>query len=256
MRPPPAGAGRADADREDLARGEAGRNDAGSNPAGSNHPDSNDGTAEAGGTEDAHVDNVREQLEERARLTARIAREMAAEIEVVIGRVLECVRAGGKLLFCGNGGSAADAQHLAAEYVVRFSRERTAIAAIALTTDTSVLTAAGNDIGFERVFERQVRALARAGDLLVLLSTSGESENLLRAAGAARELGVGTVALLARGGGRLSERVDYALIVPTDSTARAQELQLTIGHVVCDLVERAVAPGDGTAREPGTESAP
>lgn len=246
MRPPHAGAGRAGAGREDVATGDAGGNDA----------EPNDGTAEAGGAYDAHVDIVRQQLEERARLTARIAREMAAEIEVVIGRALECVRAGGKLLFCGNGGSAADAQHLAAEYVVRFSRERAAIAAVALTTDTSVLTAAGNDIGFERVFERQVRALARAGDLLVLLSTSGESENLLRAAGAARELGVGTVALLARGGGRLRERVDYALVVPTDSTARAQELHLTIGHVVCDLVERAVAPGDGTARGPGTESAP
>jgi D-sedoheptulose 7-phosphate isomerase len=113
------------------------------------------------------------------------------------------------------------------------------MAALALTSDASVLTAAGNDLGFERVFERQVRALARRGDLLVLLSTSGESENLLRAARAASELGTGTVALLARGGGRLREQVELALVVPTDSTARAQELHLTIGHVVCDLVERA-----------------
>jgi len=187
----------------------------------------------------ASVERVRSQLEESARLTARVSEEMAGDIEAVARRVLECVRSGGKLLFCGNGGSAADAQHLAAEYVVRFARERGAMAALALTSDASVLTAAGNDLGFERVFERQVRALARRGDLLVLLSTSGESENLLRAARAASELGTGTVALLARGGGRLREQVELALVVPTDSTARAQELHLTIGHVVCDLVERA-----------------
>jgi D-sedoheptulose 7-phosphate isomerase len=144
-------------------------------------------------------------------------------------------------MFCGNGGSAADAQHLAAEYVVRFARERRALAALALTTDTSILTAGGNDYGFEAVFERQVRALAKAGDLLVLHSTSGESENLVRAARAARDVGADTVALLAKGGGRLKGEVDLALVVPTDSTARAQEMHLTIGHIVCDLVETALA---------------
>ncbi|HSM60574.1 MAG TPA: SIS domain-containing protein, partial [Longimicrobiales bacterium] len=136
------------------------------------------------------------------------------------------------------------AQHLAAEYVVRFSRTRSALSAVALTTDTSVLTATGNDFGFEAVFERQVAALGRPGDLLFLHSTSGDSENLVRAADAARAAGVGTVAFLARGGGRLRERVDLAVVVPTSSTARAQEIHLALGHVVCDLVERSIG-GDG-----------
>ncbi len=115
---------------------------------------------------------------------------------------------------------------------------------MALTTDTSVLTAAGNDFGFDRVFERQVRALGRPGDLLVLHSTSGESENLLLAAEAARAGGIRTVALLASAGGRLREAVDHAVVVPTASTARAQEMHLLIGHIVCACVERAVAGGD------------
>jgi len=157
---------------------------------------------------------------------------------------VEALRGGGKLMFCGNGGSAADAQHLAAEYVVRFERRRSPLAALALTTDTSVLTAGANDFGFEFVFERQVRALGKAGDLLFLHSTSGESENLLHAARAARELGVRTFAVLARGGGRLRNEVDGALVVPTDDPARAQELHLAIGHVVCDLVDRAFAEDD------------
>lgn len=191
-------------------------------------------------TDAVGVEIARRHLEETARLARLVAEEMAGEIDALAQRVLECIVAGGKLLLCGNGGSAADAQHLAAELVVRFARERDAISALALTSDASAITAAGNDLGFERVFERQVRALAREGDLLLLLSTSGESENLISAARAAGELGAGTAALLARDGGRLREAVDQALVVPTDSTARAQELHLTIGHVVCDLVERAL----------------
>ena len=184
---------------------------------------------------------VRAALEAHATLALTVAGSMAPEIAALAERSLKSLHAGGKLLFCGNGGSAADAQHLAAEYVVRFARERRALAALALTTDTSILTAGGNDYGFERVFERQVRALATSSDLLILHSTSGESENLIRAARAAREVGAGTVALLARGGGRLKDEVDLALVVPTDSTARAQEVHLTIGHIVCDLVETALA---------------
>ena len=147
---------------------------------------------------------------------------------------------GGRVFFCGNGGSAADAQHLAAEYVVRFHRERRPLPALALTTDSSVLTAGANDLGFEQVFARQVRALAREGDVLFLHSTSGESENLLRAAEAAHDMGAVTVALLARGGGRLLALVDHALVVPTDVTARAQELHLAIGHLICEIVDRSI----------------
>lgn len=182
---------------------------------------------------------VRAQLDTLAALAQAAARDMAAGVAELASLVETTLRGGGKVLFCGNGGSAAEAQHLAAEYVVRFSRERAPLAALALTTDSSVLTAAANDHAFGSVFERQVRALGAKGDLLVLLSTSGESENLLRAAEAARQGGLATAALLARGGGRLAGMVDLSLVVPTDVTARAQEIHLAVGHVVCDLVERS-----------------
>ena len=167
----------------------------------------------------------------------RTSEQLAPQIAEVATVMRECVTRSGKFMFCGNGGSAADAQHIATEYVVRFRRNRKPVAAIALTTDTSLLTAAANDFGFDQIFERQVRALGRAGDVLFLHSTSGESENLLLAAGAAREIGVHTVALLARGGGRLKDSVDTPLIVPTDNGAHAQELHLAISHALCDLLE-------------------
>lgn len=193
----------------------------------------------------AEIDTVARQLEALARLARRVSSEMAGEIAGVAAWFEETLREGGTLFFCGNGGSAADAQHLAAEYVVRYRRARRALAAVALTTDTSILTAGANDFGYEEVFARQVEALAGEGDLLVLHSTSGESENLLRAAEAARTAGVRTVALLARGGGRLAALVDRALVLPTDETARAQEIQLAVGHVICDLVDRAFAGEEG-----------
>ncbi len=186
------------------------------------------------------IEAVESELAEHAAVLERVRAEMAPGISELSRMVVETLRAGGKLLLCGNGGSAADAQHLAAEYVVRFGHERAPLAALALTTDTSVLTAGANDLGFERVFERQVRALARRGDLLLLHSTSGESRNLLFAADAAREMGVRTAALLASGGGSLRERVDAALVVPTESPARAQEMHIVIGHIVCALAERAL----------------
>lgn len=186
-----------------------------------------------------NLESIRASLDEHVAVAERISEEMVDQIEGLASSVLATIRGGGKLLFCGNGGSAADAQHLAAEFVVRFARDRDAIAALALTTDTSVLTAGGNDLGFDRVFERQVQALGRSGDLLVLHSTSGESQNLLRAAAAARDAGVKTAALLAKGGGPLRDAVDLALVVPTDSTARAQEMHILIGHLVCEIVDRA-----------------
>ncbi len=189
-------------------------------------------------------DGPAEQLRALADLARLTADMLDGEVRAVAELTLRTLRAGGRLFFCGNGGSAADAQHLAAEYVVRFRRERRGLPAFALTTDTSVLTAGGNDYGFDAIFARQVQALAREGDVLFLHSTSGESDNLLRAADAAREAGVVTVAFLARGGGRLKERVDHAVVVPTDVTARAQEIHLAMGHVVCELVDRALA-GEG-----------
>lgn len=182
------------------------------------------------------------ELRALAELALRVADSpLSAELEAVAELVVAALRARGRLFFCGNGGSAADAQHLAAEYVVRFRRERRPLAALALTTDASVLTAGANDFGFKGVFARQIEALGRRGDVLFLHSTSGESENLLAAAAAARERGLLTVALLAKGGGRLAEKVDHALVVPTEEAARAQELHIAMGHAVCELVDRALA---------------
>ncbi len=186
------------------------------------------------------VEQATDQLTDLAKLAKRVARELAGEIAELAAVTATVVEGGGTLLFCGNGGSAADAQHLATEYVVRFRDDRDPLAAIALTTDTSLLTAASNDYGFEHVFARQVLALGRPGDLLFLHSTSGASPNLLRAAEAARERGVTTAALLARGGGELAGMVDHALVLPTDEGARAQEVQLAIGHIICHLVEERV----------------
>jgi D-sedoheptulose 7-phosphate isomerase len=187
------------------------------------------------------ADGASDQLRELARLAERCANELSHDLERLASQVEKTLRQGGTLFFCGNGGSAADAQHLAAEYVVRFRADRRPLAALALTVDTSVLTAGANDLGFDQVFARQLQALARPGDLVFLHSTSGESENLLVAAEAARRIGVTTVGFLARSGGRLRQRVDLALVVPTEVTARAQEMHLALGHVVCDLVDRAFA---------------
>lgn len=167
-----------------------------------------------------------------------VATHMPGLLAEIAERVAATFENGGKLLFCGNGGSAADAQHLATEYVVRFRRAGRPLAALALTTDSSLLTAAANDLGFEQVFARQVDAIGRPGDFLFLHSTSGESPNLLAAARAARAAGITTAALLARGGGALRELVDFAVVLPTDDGAHAQELHLAIGHAICDVVER------------------
>jgi D-sedoheptulose 7-phosphate isomerase len=177
-------------------------------------------------------------LRELAATAARSAEELAADVEQALAMVRHTVRGGGTLYFCGNGGSAADAQHVATEYVVRYMRDRRAYPAVALTTDTSLLTAAGNDLGFDEVFARQVEALAKPGDLLVIHSTSGNSPNVLRAAEAARARGVPVLALSARGGGRLRELADHSVVVPTDRTDRAQEIHLCIEHSICELVER------------------
>ena len=188
---------------------------------------------------------VRSHLKELKELVEEVGEIFGAEIEELAHEVSEAVGKGGKLFFCGNGGSAADAQHLAAEYVVRFQKERRPLPALALTTDTSVLTAGANDFGFEMVFARQIEALGAEGDILFLHSTSGESVNLIRAAEAASSKGIKTVAFLAKGGGRLASLAEWALVVPTQSTARAQEIHLTLGHIICELVEERVIGGNG-----------
>lgn len=186
------------------------------------------------------TDRIREGLEELAD-TAGALRSQADRIEAIGRRYIATLRNGGTLFFAGNGGSAAHAQHVAAEYVVRFSVDRRPFRAVALTTDSSVLTAAGNDLGFERVFARQVEALAGPRDLLVLHSTTGTSRNLLAAVEAARRIGTGVVALLGRDGGALAPLVDVAVVVPSDQTSRIQELHLAIEHLLVDMVERELA---------------
>jgi D-sedoheptulose 7-phosphate isomerase len=160
-----------------------------------------------------------------------------AAIAAVARACAACLADHGKILLAGNGGSAADAQHLAAELVGRFKRERRGLPAIALTTDTSLLTAVANDYGYDQVFRRQVEALGRAGDVLIAISTSGNSPSVLEAVEAAAEQHLTTVALTGGTGGRLASRCDHAIVVPADDTARIQEAHILIGHVLCELVD-------------------
>jgi D-sedoheptulose 7-phosphate isomerase len=173
-----------------------------------------------------------------AELKRRLAGEQVDSIERAGEAILSAFHHGAKLLLFGNGGSAADAQHLAAEFVGRYMADRAALPAIALTTDTSVLTAIGNDYGFEQVFARQIRALGRRGDVAMAISTSGRSQNVVLGVEAAREAGLTTIALTGGDGGKLAPIVDIAIVVPSTTTARIQECHITIGHVLCEYVDR------------------
>lgn len=172
-------------------------------------------------------------------LHQQVAGEAAAALNAAAGRIIEALRQGGKVMVFGNGGSASDAQHLAAELVGRFQRERRGLAAIALTSDPSVLTSISNDYGFDRVFARQVEALGRRGDVALAISTSGASANVAAALVAARELGVATIAVTGRDGGVVGRTADLHVNVPSPSTPRIQEVHRTLLHALCDLVERA-----------------
>ncbi len=179
-------------------------------------------------------------LRELARLATLVSETLGPDLDRALAMVRETVNGGGTLFFCGNGGSAADAQHMATEYVVRYMRDRRAYPAVALTTDTSLLTAAGNDFGFEQIFSRQIQALARRGDLLVIHSTSGNSPNVLRAAEAARAQSVRVLAFSAGNGGKLRALADHCVVIPTTRTDRAQELHMCLEHLICELVERSL----------------
>ena len=181
-----------------------------------------------------HIDQGLDALVQATQASKALSEQVAK----VAMRYAAVLRAGGTLYFCGNGGSAADAQHLAAEYVIRYSTDRRPLAAVALTTDSSILTAAGNDLGFEQIFARQVEALCRPVDLLVLHSTSGQSSNLLAAARAAKVRGVPVVAWLGKGGGALARLVDDAVIIPSNVTSLVQLMHLAFEHLVVEAVER------------------
>ena len=181
----------------------------------------------------------------------RATESLLPVLTAIAAAMTSCLRAGGKILWCGNGGSAADAQHLAAEIVVRFTRHRRGMASIALTTDTSILTAAANDYGFETVFARQVQALGLPGDMLVGISTSGNSPNVIAALETARANGLVTIAFTGQGGGKTAPLADHLFCVPSRVTARIQEMHTLAGHLLCDWVEL-----DCVASTPTTEAAP
>jgi D-sedoheptulose 7-phosphate isomerase len=165
---------------------------------------------------------------------------LAPAVEQAAGMAAASLSQGGKVMLCGNGGSAADSQHLAAELTGRFVRDRRPLAAVALSTDTSALTCIGNDYGFDEVFARQVTGLGRKGDCLLAISTSGNSRNVVRAVEAARAAGIGVIGLLGRDGGVLRGLCDVAIVVPSTTTARIQEAHIFIGHTLCALVEEAL----------------
>jgi len=184
---------------------------------------------------------IESALDEHARMARDLRAGFVESIERAARRVVECYRAGGKVLVMGNGGSAADAQHFAAELVGRYRRERRALPAIALTTDTSILTAVSNDYSFADVFRRQIEAHAVRGDVVFGLSTSGNSENVCRALDLARQRGAATIAMTGGSGGRMRDLADLALIAPSSETPRIQEAHITMIHIVCDLVEAELA---------------
>lgn len=180
---------------------------------------------------------VLREIEESVAVKERLARKAANEIAEIARAILECLKAGGKLIAFGNGGSAADAQHLVAELVGRYRLERNPLPAIALTSNSSSVTAIANDYGFEETFARQVQALAAAGDIVVAFSTSGNSPSVLRGVQAAKQRGVRTIGLTGETGGQLRELVDLKLCVPSIATPRIQEAHILIVHIICEIID-------------------
>ena len=177
---------------------------------------------------------------ESAQVKQKSAELLSSHIEFLVKKIVGCYKAGGKLILCGNGGSASDAQHIAGELVGRFKLERRALPALALGANTATLTAIGNDYSYDDVFVRQIDAWTSPGDIVIGISTSGNSKNVLAAMEKAKACGAYTVGLTGRDGGQLAANTDLALIAPSDDTPRIQEVHITIGHIVCDLVEQTL----------------
>lgn len=195
---------------------------------------------------------IEAQLLESAEVKRRMAEELPQSVIDASEAIVAALSSGGKVLLCGNGGSAADCQHIAGELVGRLvaGRERRPLPAVALTTDTSCLTALSNDYGFEQVFSRQVEALGNKGDILIAISTSGNSENVILAVRKAKEMGVKTIGFLGGTGGKLRDLVDLPIVVPSGNSQRIQEGHITMGHVVCDVVEQMLFAHTGTKAGP------
>jgi D-sedoheptulose 7-phosphate isomerase len=187
----------------------------------------------------AVIDGFRRELDDHLAIAARTRSEAADAFAAMVEVSVAALKHGHKLLFFGNGGSAADAQHLATEFVVRFRNNRPSLPALALTTDCSALTAIGNDFGFDQIFSRQIEGLGTAGDVAIGISTSGNSPNVLLALAAARARGLATIALAGGDGGKMRELADVTVIVPSKVTARIQEMHIFIGHALCDAIERS-----------------
>ncbi len=186
------------------------------------------------------MQRVKDFLYTSAELKKTVADTLSGDILEAANRINTSLKKGGKLILMGNGGSAADSQHIAAELVGRFKKERQAIPAIALTVDTSSLTALGNDYGFETIFARQVEALGQENDAVVGISTSGNSLNVVRALEKANSLGAETIGLLGNNGGKIKEVANLSIVVPSNDTARIQEVHITIGHIICELIEEGL----------------
>ena len=183
------------------------------------------------------MERVKKFLHESGDLKYQVAETLAGPILKAAHTIRDCLSNGGKLLLMGNGGSAADSQHIAAELIGRFKKERKAIPALALTVDSSSLTALGNDYGFETIFSRQVEALATPNDAIVGISTSGNSKNIILALNLARKIGSKTIGFMGNDGGSMKDCVDVGIIVPSNDTARIQEVHITIGHIICEIIE-------------------
>ncbi len=179
------------------------------------------------------------ELEAHKETIQKVIEMLTDDIENACQMAVETLKAGNKIMLCGNGGSAADAQHIAAELSGRYKKERKGVAGLALTTDTSALTAIANDYAFENVFARQVEALAKKGDLIIGISTSGNSDNVIRAFQKGKELGCKTIGLTGKGGGKFNGQCDLNVIVPSDDTPRIQEMHILIGHIICQAIDDA-----------------
>ena len=184
------------------------------------------------------MERVKQFLKTSGDLKYQVAETLSEEILHAAHSIRDCLSSGGKLLLMGNGGSAADSQHIAAELIGRSKKESKALPALALTVDSSSLTALGNDYGFESIFSRQVEALANPNDAVVGISTSGNSKNIIRALNLAREIGAKTIGLMGNTGGSMKDCVDIGIIVPSNDTARIQEVHITIGHIICEIIEQ------------------
>jgi D-sedoheptulose 7-phosphate isomerase len=189
-------------------------------------------------------DKIKAELKESIEVKNQVIKKLAPQIEQAAKWMIEALKAGNKILLFGNGGSAADAQHIAAELIGRYQKDRKSLAAIALTTDTSIITSLSNDYGFENIFAKQIEGLAISGDIAFGISTSGNSKNVLEGIEKAKELGCKTIGLLGCDGGEIADAADLSIIVPCKSTPRIQESHITIGHILCGLIEQEIFPNE------------